>query len=322
MPPFARTRARLAALILSIPAAAGAATAPLSGEFETLENPGFRLEYQNCDGSLPTADRLTLPRRLSTRYKNMEVLVRVPLAEGVPQEVQLLEGNEPLLEALSYHVRRARFAVGEPACVMMRYRVTDTVVRAEEVVEFRVWVDAIIGADGRVARAEVVEELTDPVVSDVIIRQVGDWTLEPGYRDGQAVSRGTSLRVEVNLVPDGWDVYTVRTSLNRQGPRPVKTTSPRYPRHARNTLVRGSVLLEFSVSPDGEPVDPKVLRAVPHGVFEEAAMRAIKRWRYRPETVDGVPVPSVGVQDTVDFDYSHRPEIWRVVKEPRPWELD
>jgi hypothetical protein len=39
--------------------------------------------------------------------------------------------------------------------------------------------------------------------------------------------------------------------------------------------------------------------------------------------VDGEPVPSTGVQDTEDFDYSRRPEnTWRVVKEPRPWELE
>lgn len=311
------------------PALLLAATAPaapefVSGQTETLEAPGFVVEYQNCDGTLPTADRLTVPLPLSTRYTGMAATVRVDLRDGVPDRIRLVDGNPQLLEALRWEVERARFALGEPACVLLHYRVTETVAKAAEIIDFGVWVDVEIQPDGRIGRADVAEELTDDDVERVILEQVRQWQLEPGYLDGgEPAPRGTSLRVAVELVPTGWDVWMVKTALQGQGPRPVKTTSPRFPPYARGGVVQGLVEIEFMVSAEGKPLDPTVVHSAPPGLFDDAALQTLRRWRYRPETIGGEPVATLGVRTVVEYDPARRPDPFRrIVVRPLPWELE
>jgi TonB family protein len=313
----------VAAALLSA-ASAGAGSAFESGETETMEAPGFRVEYQNCDGSLPTADRLTVPMPLSTRYTGMTATVRVELRDGVPDRIRLVDGSPHLLEVLRWEVERARFALGEPACVLLHYRVTHTVAKAAEVIDFGVWVDVEIQPDGRIARADVAEELTDADVERAILGQVRKWKLEPGYlEDGEPAPRGTSLRVAVELVPTGWDVWTVNTSLEHQGPRPLKTTSPRFPPYARGGVAQGVVEIEFMVSAEGEPLAPTVVHSAPPGLFDDAALKTLRRWRYRPETVGGEPVATAGVRTVVEYDPARRPDPFRrIVVRPLPWELE
>ena len=50
------------------------------------------------------------------------------------------------------------------------------------------------------------------------------------------------------------------------------------------------------------PTDPKVIGAQPRGVFEQAALRAIRRWRYNPKIVDGVAVERTGIKVRIRFE--------------------
>jgi TonB family protein len=52
----------------------------------------------------------------------------------------------------------------------------------------------------------------------------------------------------------------------------------------------GSVTLEFTVNTSGEPRDIHVVEATPPGVFDQAAINAVKHWRYAPLLVDGALV--------------------------------
>lgn len=56
---------------------------------------------------------------------------------------------------------------------------------------------------------------------------------------------------------------------------------PRYPREALNAAQSGWVIAEFDVLPDGTTTNPKVFAASPRGIFEDAALRAVQRTRYR-----------------------------------------
>jgi protein TonB len=40
--------------------------------------------------------------------------------------------------------------------------------------------------------------------------------------------------------------------------------------------------VHFTVSTDGEPQDLNVTGADPKGVFDDAALEAVRRWRYKP----------------------------------------
>jgi protein TonB len=63
--------------------------------------------------------------------------------------------------------------------------------------------------------------------------------------------------------------------------------APEYPMEALSKEVGGVVQIEFTVDKNGETRDIHVVNAEPAGVFDRAAISAVKRWRYEPAIVDG-----------------------------------
>lgn len=76
---------------------------------------------------------------------------------------------------------------------------------------------------------------------------------------------------------------------------------PVYPPAARAEGIEGVVLVEYRVDAEGRVRAPRVVRAEPPGVFDAAALDAVRSWRYRPWRRDGRPVPVEGVQSTLRF---------------------
>jgi TonB family protein len=64
---------------------------------------------------------------------------------------------------------------------------------------------------------------------------------------------------------------------------------PLYPQEARDSLLSGWVELEATISPNGEVLQPRILRSEPPGVFDDAALNAFQQWRYCPISRDGQP---------------------------------
>jgi len=62
---------------------------------------------------------------------------------------------------------------------------------------------------------------------------------------------------------------------------------PLYPDSARNRNIGGWVDLTFLVGPDGAVSEVAVIAAQPPGTFEQAAIDAVRRWRYQPLVRDG-----------------------------------
>lgn len=65
-------------------------------------------------------------------------------------------------------------------------------------------------------------------------------------------------------------------------PRLISAPPPRYPLTAMRRKLEGQVTLEFTVEPDGSVSSPRVVSATPEGVFDEAALVAVSRWRFEP----------------------------------------
>ena len=82
----------------------------------------------------------------------------------------------------------------------------------------------------------------------------------------------------------------------------VRSTPPDYPPNAMAQRISGSVTLEYTVDIRGEPRDIHVVEATPPGVFDQAAITAVKRWRYAPMLVDGAAVDVPGVRTRVRFE--------------------
>jgi protein TonB len=76
---------------------------------------------------------------------------------------------------------------------------------------------------------------------------------------------------------------------------------PQYPPWARYRGLEGWVDLTFIVNAGGMVEDLLVVDAKPRGTFENAALAAVARWRFRPVEEHGVPVP-VRVQLHIDFE--------------------
>jgi TonB family protein len=63
--------------------------------------------------------------------------------------------------------------------------------------------------------------------------------------------------------------------------------TPEFPLLARQRGIEGWVDLEFLVDSDGAVSDVAVIGAQPVGIFEQAALDAVRHWRYRPVMRDG-----------------------------------
>lgn len=70
----------------------------------------------------------------------------------------------------------------------------------------------------------------------------------------------------------------------------VRMISPVYPESARKRGVEGWVELAFTVTPKGNVEDVEVRNASPAEVFDDAATRAVRQWRFEPVERNGEKV--------------------------------
>jgi protein TonB len=82
---------------------------------------------------------------------------------------------------------------------------------------------------------------------------------------------------------------------------PLVRIAPDYPPRALSRGLEGWVQVQFTITPTGTVKDPVVVNAEPKGMFDDAALKAIARWRYNPKVEGGVAVERVGVQTIIRF---------------------
>jgi periplasmic protein TonB len=63
----------------------------------------------------------------------------------------------------------------------------------------------------------------------------------------------------------------------------IHRVNPEYPEVARKARVEGTVILEAIINKNGDVENVKVLRGV-HPVLDQAAVNAVRKWRYKPQT--------------------------------------
>lgn len=84
-------------------------------------------------------------------------------------------------------------------------------------------------------------------------------------------------------------------------PRPRERTPPAFPARARSLGQSGWVTLSFVVDIDGSTQDVHVVDADPPAVFDEAALAAVRGWRFDPGQEAGSHV-AVRVRQTLRFE--------------------
>jgi protein TonB len=78
----------------------------------------------------------------------------------------------------------------------------------------------------------------------------------------------------------------------------IKRVAPKYPQAALAVRAQGTVLIEATVNKEGNVINPKVLSGSP--VLAQAALEAVRQWRYKPYYLNGQPV-EIQTQITIQF---------------------
>lgn len=68
---------------------------------------------------------------------------------------------------------------------------------------------------------------------------------------------------------------------------PLVRIPPRYPMRAANRHIEGWVKIEFTITEQGTVKDAIVIAAQPSKTFNKAALRAIKRWKFKAKIIGG-----------------------------------
>ena len=82
-----------------------------------------------------------------------------------------------------------------------------------------------------------------------------------------------------------------RVGGDLKAPALVHRVEPEYPPVAVAGKISGTVILEATVNEAGAVTEVKVLR--PILLLDEAAVKAVKQWRYQPLMLNGTPVPFI-----------------------------
>jgi protein TonB len=75
---------------------------------------------------------------------------------------------------------------------------------------------------------------------------------------------------------------------------PIVKVAPRCPREAQISGIDGSVTLVLNVNSNGRVSTIQVKSAKPTRVFNSEAIKAVKRWQFKPKTIDGIAVDQKG----------------------------
>ena len=76
----------------------------------------------------------------------------------------------------------------------------------------------------------------------------------------------------------------IRIGAGMRPPTKIHHVSPEY-RDARNAGLSGVVILEATIDPEGAVSDVQIVRSVTG--LDEAAIAAVRQWRYTPTMLNG-----------------------------------
>src|SRR6202012_1225832 len=82
---------------------------------------------------------------------------------------------------------------------------------------------------------------------------------------------------------------------------PIVKVAPMYPESAAERGIEGYVLLGFTVTGTGATADPVVIESQPSGIFDDAARKAVLKFKYKPRVENGKPMRVEHVRHVITF---------------------
>lgn len=82
---------------------------------------------------------------------------------------------------------------------------------------------------------------------------------------------------------------------------PLYRAEPRYPSIALRQGLEGYVLMKFTIDTLGRPIDIVVVDSKPRRMFDKEALRALRKWKYQPQVLNGEAVAQEGQTARLEF---------------------
>jgi protein TonB len=82
---------------------------------------------------------------------------------------------------------------------------------------------------------------------------------------------------------------------------PLIRIEPQYPVKAARAGTEGWVQMKFDITPQGTVENVEVVKSQPRRIFNQAAKRALLKWKYRPKIIEGKPVAQPQQYVQLDF---------------------
>ena len=136
----------------------------------------------------------------------------------------------------------------------------------------------------------------DPILAEAAVEAAKQWKFKPFIRGGRPVKVSTEIPFDfaAPLPAPGDSTYV----------EPIKVQKADYPLKARREQLQGEVRLKILISEAGDVESVEVLYGDP--IFAEAAVDAVKKWKFKPYIRDGKPVK---ISTEIPFDFAFTDKV-------------
>lgn len=186
-----------------------------------------------------------------------------------------------------------------------------------------------IAVDGTAQHVKLLD-VTDSKAGELAVQVVRADRFTAAQQNGKAVAQVRSILVEMNLCADPtkfWFESQPKQTLDPLGlifkpgslgvykvggrvsvPVPLNTPEAEYTDQARKVHIEGQEMITIIVDTNGVPQRARVVRRLGYGL-DEKAIEAVRKYRFRPATLDKtVPVP-VLITIAVNFTLYDKPAL-------------
>ena len=151
--------------------------------------------------------------------------------------------------------------------------------------EARVATSIFVDPDGRVCAVKIIYGRSP--FAEAVVEAVRRWTFHPARDHGTPVGVWVEVPFDFTFTTPA-PGQAASVIVPHEPPRVIARTKPIYPEFAREAQITGTVVLTVQVDARGTITGVKVTRGVTG--LNEAAVDAVKHWKFQPATVNGEPV--------------------------------
>ncbi len=116
-------------------------------------------------------------------------------------------------------------------------------------------------------------------------------SLFPGFARGDVGTFGApGAFLVANPLPPEPPGFDPEVAARIRPPKELERVPPRFPEGARQFRTTGTLVVRVAITKEGTVSSPRVLTPLPAPTLSYAALEAIRKWRYEPAMLDGVPI--------------------------------